>query len=83
MPLARHVVKETVLMYKKECRKEPKTETVHALVPLRARLEAWSMGCRDSDIGDKPASVGVIPFGRLSFLLHPCLQLDTAHRTTS
>jgi hypothetical protein len=39
-------------------------------------LRAWSMGCRDSDIGDRPASAGVIPFGRLSFLLHPCLRLN-------
>jgi hypothetical protein len=29
-----------------------KTETVDSLVRLRARFEAWSMGWRDSDLGD-------------------------------
>jgi hypothetical protein len=31
-----------------------KTETVDSLVRLRARFEAWSMGWRDSDLGDTP-----------------------------
>ena len=44
----------------------PQTETVRPLVPLRARLGAWSMGCRDSDIGDRPAANWRIPFERLS-----------------
>src|ERR1700730_583903 len=29
-----------------------KTETADSLVRLRARFEAWSMGWRDSDLGD-------------------------------
>ena len=50
------------------------------LVPLDPVFRAWSMRCPDSDIGDTPAFARVIPLGRFSFLLHPCLQLDTAHR---
>jgi hypothetical protein len=49
-----------------------KTETVDSLVRLRARFEAWSMGWRDSDLGDTPASV--IPFERVFVLINPCLR---------
>ena len=49
----------------------PQTETVRTLVPLRARLEAWSMGGRDSDIGDRPATSWRIPFERLSIPFPP------------
>jgi hypothetical protein len=32
------------------------------------------MGRRDSDIGDRSASAGVIPFERMYYFLRPCLR---------
>ena len=61
--------------------RRPQTETVRTLVPLRARLGAWSMGCRDSDIGDRPAASWRIPFERLSVPFPPLSATPCANLT--
>src|SRR5215472_13687979 len=61
--------------------RRPQTETERSLVRLRARLEAWSMGCRDSDIGDRPAASWRIPFERLSIPFPPLSAAPYANLT--
>jgi hypothetical protein len=54
-PLARHITRETGLRYVLEMAEAAEVGDRTFLGALKARLKAWSMGRRDSVIGDTPA----------------------------
>jgi hypothetical protein len=54
-PLARRITRETGLRYVHEMAEAAEVGDRPFLGALRARLKAWSMGRRDSVIGDTPA----------------------------